>query len=283
MNIDKILFISDDNINYLSFWPSIYKFYQKCYNITPHLFFLGVQNDVNKKYLDNTHGIVTIVDPLPNIPIIIQCLWGKFWFTQTELSTNWLIGDIDLYLLNRNYLYDCLKMIQPNTYAHLNANGYKLGNWWENPKTGIPGYWHLATGSIYKEYLQLSDSFQEDCAYIYNSKRYGILYNGLINRETNAPERVKDKGNYGYICCEEHLSTERLMSKKHLIHNFTYPSSLPRLETYFANSGRSTPCDFNLFKWYEKLNKAKYIDFHAPRPYNCFSLDIERIIYDAIN
>lgn len=286
MIIDKILFVSDNNINYLSFWPSISRFYQTHYNIIPHLFFLGIKDDLNKKYLDQEYGTVTVVQPLPNIPIIIQSLWGKFWFTQTEPSTNWLIGDIDLYLLNKKYLHDCLSSIPSNAYAHLNANGYKLGNWWENPKTGIPGYWHLASGSLFKEYLQLSDSFEEDCAYIYSSKKYGILYNGLINQESNAPERVKDKQNYGYICCEEHLSTERLSLIKDRIHGFTYPTSLPRLETHFSEYGKSTPCDFNLWKWYinsKDINfNIKHIDFHAPRPYSCFGEDIEKIIQDAV-
>lgn len=282
MKINKILFISDENINYLSFWPSISKFYKTVYDIDCHLFFLGENNHTNNKYLSTEYGQITTIKPLDNIPIIIQSLWGKFWFTQTEPETVWLIGDIDLYLLNKTYLNDCLsKVTNNNSYVHFNANGYKLGNWWQNPVAGLPGYFHCAKGKIFKEYLNLSNIFKEDCQYILDSKKYGILYNGLIKRHNDAPERVKDKKDYGFICCEENLSTERLIPYKDKIYQFTYPINSIRLETNFAISGDQTPCNFDLSNIYDK--SKKYIDFHSPRPYTCFSDQIENIVYDAIN
>jgi hypothetical protein len=280
--IDKILFVSDSNINYLGFWNSISKFYNTVFNIKPHLFFIGHINNQNEKFLSNEYGEVSVIEPIKDIPIIIQALWGKFWLTTTEPETNWLIGDIDLYLLDKNYLYNCLSKIDnDNAYIHLNANGYKLGNWWDNPKVGIPGYWHLAKGKIFQEYLKLSNSFEEDCRYIFESKKYGILYNGLINNELHAPNRVKDKKEYGYICCEEQLSTERLIPYKNSIHGFTYPEDSLRLETIFAKNGQSTPCEYSIISEFNK--HIKYIDFHSPRPYDCFAKDIETLIYNAIN
>lgn len=276
MRIDKILFVSDDNANYLSFWNSISKFYKTVYSIQPHLFFLGIKDESNEKHLSTEYGDITYINPIKNIPIIIQALWGKFWFTQTELDTIWLIGDIDLYLLNKNYLDNCLSSTHDDQYVHLNANGYHQGNWW-TAKNGLPGYFHLAKGKKFKEYLKLSDSFELDCSYIYNSKKYGILYNGMIKDATDAPPRVKDKTNFGFICCEENLSTERLIVRKDDICSFTYPKDLIRLETPFAKAGLTTPCDYNLLTNYnEKIN---YIDLHAPRPYNCFAKSIDTIIY----
>jgi hypothetical protein len=282
MKIDKILFVSDENPNYLGFWPSISKFYKTVYNINPHLFFIGNKNDENKKYLTDEHGQITTINPIVDIPIIIQSLWAKFWFTQTEPETVWLIGDIDLYLLNKTYLDSCLVQVPDNeSYLHINANGYKMGNWWENPLAGLPGYFHCAKGKVFKEYLKLSDDFIDDCKYIYNSKKYGILYNGMIQKEEHAPERVKDKTDYGFICCEENLSTERLIPHKDKIYQFTYPANLTRLETHFAlSSGRSTPCDFDLLQIYNE--SVNYIDFHCPRPYACFANQIEHIIYNSI-
>lgn len=279
MTIDKILFVSDNNHNYLSFWPSISKYYKTIFGLQPHLFFVGDIDFSNEDYLVDTYGDITIVKPIPDLPMIIQTLWGKFWFTQTEQETNWLIGDIDLYLLSKTYLQDCLSQVnQEDSYVHLNANGYKLGNWWQNTKTGIPGYWHLAKGKTFKKYLQLSDSFEKDCNFIFESKRYGILYNGLIRDENSAPQRVKDKKNYGFICCEEHLSTERLIPFKNEIFGFTYPNNLSRLETQYTKRGLSTPCNYDIFLDYHP--QIPYIDFHAPRPYTCFGHQIEAILYD---
>lgn len=275
MKIDKILFVSDDNINYLGFWNSISKFYKRYLNITPKLFFIGEENENNKIYLSTEYGEVEIIKPLTNIPIIVQALWGKFWLTQTEPETTWLIGDIDLYLLNKNYILNCLENINENEYVHLNANGYKQGDWWTN---SLPGYFHCAKGKKFKEFLKLSDSFQEDCEFIVKSKKYGILNTGLINQKENAPERVKDKLNYEFICCEENLSTERLIPLKDKIVSFTYPSNLIRLETEYAMHGLATPNDFNLKTIFNEHLKNTYIDFHSPRPYKFFSNEIEFIL-----
>ena len=276
MKIDKILFISDENINYLSFWNSISKFYKTKYNIPCKLFFLGAKTEDNSQYLSEEFGEVEVVTPLTNIPIIIQALWGKFWFTQTEPDTNWLIGDIDLYLLNEEYFYSALNQIPNDGFGHLNANGYKAGNWWENTKYGIPGYFHCSSGKKFKEYLQLSDSFEEDCRFIMDAKRYGIMFNGYS--EQSAPPRVKDKLDFGYICCEENLTTERLIPFKDSIVSVTYPSQLIRLETPHALGGAATPHDFNLLSIFNPIYKDSYIDFHSPRPYSVYSDQIETIL-----
>lgn len=278
MKIDKILFISDSNINYLSFWNSISKYYKTRFGLDCKLFFIGERNENNEQFLSEEFGEVEVVKPLENIPIIIQSLWGKFWFTQTEPDTTWLIGDIDLYLLNKEYFEDCMSKIPDGVYAHINANGYKNGNWWDNPLTGIPGYFHCATGKKFKEYLQLSDSFEEDCLYIFNSKKYGILYNGLIKNEEHAPQRVKDKKDYGFICCEENLTTERLSKYKDEIISITYPTNLVRVETPYALHGLATPDNYDFNQMFNPDYKSHYIDLHAPRPYTVFGERIEKIL-----
>ena len=278
MKIDKILFISDSNINYLSFWNSISRYYKKRFGLDSKLFFIGEKTKENEQFLSEEYGEVEVVKPLDNIPIIIQSLWGKFWFTQTEPDTTWLIGDIDLYLLNKKYFEDCMQRIPDGSYAHINANGYKCGDWWLNPKAGIPGYFHCATGKKFKEYLQLSDSFEEDCSYIFNSKKYGILYNGVIRNEQDAPQRVKDKKEFGFICCEENLTTERLTKYKNEIISITYPNTLVRVETPYALQGLATPDNYDFSNIFNPAIKDYYIDLHAPRPYTVFGERIENIL-----
>lgn len=276
MTIDKILFVADNNPAYLGFWPSISKFYSRYYDMRPHLFFLNDGKALPS--IDTSYGDVTIVDAATDTPIIIQALWGKFWFTQTEPNTTWLIGDIDLYLLNRDYLQTALRGIGSEDYGHINANGYKMGNWWQAPKYGLPGYFHCAKGSVFQRYLSLSNSFADECRFIRDSKRYGILYNGIIQNPEAAPQRVKDKADYGYICCEEHLSTERLIPLADKIIGYTYPSYLTRLETPHATRGVVTPSDFDFRTIFDSNMIGSYIDFHAPRPYSVFGDRIEEVL-----
>ena len=171
-----------------------------------------------------------------------------------------------------------MSQIPDGNYLHINANFYKDGNWWERPLTGIPGYFHCGPGKKFKEYLELSDSFEEDCLYIYNSKKYGILYNGLIRSEEQAPQRVKDKKDYGFICCEENLTTERLAKYKDEITSITYPTNLVRVETPYALHGLATPDDFDFSQMFNPDYKSHYIDFHAPRPYTVFGERIEKLL-----
>ena len=280
MKIDKILFVSDSNMTYLGFWNSISKYYKTRFGIDCKLFFIGEKNSENEKHLSEEYGEVEVVKPLSNIPIIIQALWAKFWFTQTEPDTKWLIGDIDLYLLNKEYFDNIMYSIPDDGYGHINGQS----NWGEG--SDLPGYFHCGSGKKFKEYMQLSDSFEEDCLYILNSKKYGILYNGLVggfwkNLES-APDRIKDKTDYGFICCEENLSTERLFKFKDKIKAIPYPRNLKRLETEYATTGQQTPSDYNFSRIFSLENKDTYIDFHSPRPYSLFGERIEKIISNYV-
>lgn len=260
MKIDKVLFVSDENTNYLSFWNSISKHFKERLKLEPKLFFIGSPNNVDKALLSEKYGEIEIVKPIKEVPIIIQALWGKLWLTQTEPNTNWLIGDIDLYPLNLNYYLESSAKVPDGYYSHLNANGYNAGEWYNVPHLGLPGYYHFASGKKFQEMLQLTDSFEKEVKFIYESKKYGAKFKGIY-----IPERVVNtiKTDYDYICCEEHLSTERLIPKKEEIVCFTYPANMIRIEH---------PKQFD-FK-----NISNIIDFHCPRPYSNHGIAVENIL-----
>jgi hypothetical protein len=165
MKIDKVIFVSDSNINYLSFWNSISRYYSTVLGLPCKLFFIGSKNESTSEYLSEEYGEVQIVPPIPDIPIIIQALWAKFWFTQTEPDTNWLIGDIDLYIFDKEYLINAAAKIPDDVYGHVHVLGTP-GDWY------FPGYHHVASGRKFKEYLELTDSFEDECRMIYTSKKY---------------------------------------------------------------------------------------------------------------
>lgn len=260
MKIDKVLFVSDENINYLSFWNSISKHFKERLGLQPKLFFLGSRNNVDNSLLSEKYGEVEEFNVSKDYPIIIQALWAKLWLTQKESDTNWLIGDIDLYPLNLKYYKDAAEKVPEGCYGHLNADGYKAGPWYTVPHLGLPGYYHFASGRTFKSMLGLTDDFVSEVKYIYESRKYGAAFRGI-----HIPDRVRNaiKTNYEYICCEEHLSTDKLMPVKDKIYGFTYPSDMIRLEH---------PSQFN-FK-----NMENIIDFHCPRPYHLYSTQVENIL-----
>ena len=82
MKIDKILFISDENINYLSFWNSISKYYKNRFGIDCKLFFLGEENDKNTKYLSREYGEVEV-----DTELTIVCIVGHMIAEETGFAS----------------------------------------------------------------------------------------------------------------------------------------------------------------------------------------------------
>jgi len=268
MRVDKVLFVSDSNLNYLSFWNSISKYYSTVLGLKCKLFFIGAKDSTTAPYLSEEYGEVEVVEPIPDIPIIIQALWAKFWYTQTEPDTNWLIGDIDLYILDKDGLFNTLSKIPEGGYGHLCAQDIGDGKWY------FIGFSHVASGKTFKEYLELTDDFEAECRMIYNSKKYGCISDSTWK----APDRVKDKKDWEYICCEEHLSIERLMPRLSSLSLFTQPKDRFRLETPHAYHGLNTPADFNIVDVFNTRPKEHWLDFHCPRPYTLWAEQIETIL-----
>lgn len=263
MKVDKILFVSDSNLNYLSFWNAISRHHYTYLGIKCKLFFIGNKTEENKHFLSDEYGQVEIVEPIEDIPIIIQALWAKFWFTQTEPETNWLIGDIDMFLLNKNYIYESTSQINEDEYGHI----YKISNYY-------PGFLHFAKGKTFKKFLELSDSFEDDCRFIYETRRYGLFGEYI-------PDRVKDKKNYEFITCEEKLSTERLLHKN--VKSIMKPELDDREimfseHLFFPQGVVRDPSKYNLLDFFDFQLKEKYYWFHCPRPYTLWKDQIEKIL-----
>ena len=262
MIIDKILFISDANTNYLSFWNRISRHHMQRFGIKCKLFFIGMKTEENAHLLSEEYGEVEVVEPIPGIPIVIQALWGKFWFTQTEPETRWLIGDIDMFILNKKYLFESTAKVPDDGYGHI----YKFENYY-------PGFLHCAKGRVFREYLGLSDSFEKDCRFIYDSRRYGLF--------DSAPERVKDKPDYGYMICEEMLSTERLHGK-HVtcIPKPDLPDTSIMLSEHLMMPEGSVrhPSACNMLDYFNPELKDNYYWFHCPRPYTLWQEQINKIL-----
>lgn len=139
MKIDKVLFTIDDNPHYKGFWSSISNHYKNRMGINPVLFIIGDKVDI--KSYDSSNGEIIVIPKIKDIPTIIQALIGKFYFTNTEPETTWLIGDLDLYPLQQKHFKNTISEIDENLYVHLNPHAY--GKDWRNKINGMAGYFHV--------------------------------------------------------------------------------------------------------------------------------------------
>lgn len=313
MKVDKNLFCCNDNPIYYEFWPRVSKFYKEYYDIDSKLFFLGEKNERNEKFLTEDYGEVEFVKPLENIPIIIQVLWGKFWFAQKEPETTWWINDLDMFFLNKQYVLNSLKDVDENSYAHLCPKLYRWAcmydqfkkqnpqlpeyEWWrpqivtkdEKEVTlifhpGLMGWLHFAKGKNFKKYLDLSDDFADDCNYIFNSNRYGLGFVqeslGLVN-EYSPCDRLDHINDARFICCEEILSTERLFYGENRIVEKDIPIEKEKYicePIEYHRFGKKVPKDYDISKIFDPKFKKEYYYLHGLRPYEDFKEKIEKIL-----
>lgn len=259
MKIDKVIFTIDDNPHYKGFWSSISKHYNTKLKIRPKLFVISSKIGLNE--YDETNGDVEFVDAIPNIPTIIQALIGKFYFTNTEPKTVWLIGDLDLYPMQHFHFKGRISDISDDMYVHLNPHAYGVD--WRYRINGLAGYFHVAKGQTFSEELSFTNkTFFDVVNEIYTGDRWGIKFHGL-------PASVESKeanSEYGWFCCEEMYTGELLRDSRKLIEVTPINGAYNRID-------RS-----NIIYEPEKIKNGYYIDFHSVRPYEKFNDLIETII-----
>jgi hypothetical protein len=261
MKIDKVIFTIDDNPHYKGFWSSISRHYKERLKMEPVLYIIGDKTITNINSYDKTYGEVRFIEKVTNVPTIIQALIGKFYFTIFEPETTWLIGDLDLYPLQKFHFIDRLVPVDDQKYVHLNPFAYGVD--WRNSYKGLAGYFHAAKGKIFSSELKFDNkTFADVCNEIYNSTKYGIKFYGL----PAGKESKSASSDWGWFCCEEMYTGELLSKSSNLV-------ELNPVNNKYLRVDRST-MSYDV----DNLSNGVYIDFHAPRPYESHQEIIEFII-----
>ncbi|MAE82005.1 MAG: hypothetical protein CMB80_04670 [Flammeovirgaceae bacterium] len=272
MKIDKVIFSCDLNPNYVGFWNSISKHIVKFLGFECQLISLG---DPTGKGFSDEYGEIKVVPLLDDYPSIIQALWAKFYYVKDEPDTTWMVGDLDLYPLQRKWFIDNIADCDENDYLHLNYAAYgKPWNEYGGFHPGIAGYYHVGKGSVLANALEFSDSFEEDVKKIVDANKYGIQYYGGAGYFGKAVAPTTS----GWFCAEEHRCSDILLSKQDIVKNH---STFSNMESYGqaghhcrSRVDRSNECEF----YPDALISHAYVDMHTMRPYEDYSKGIELVL-----
>lgn len=265
MKIQKVIFSCDGNDQYVGFWNSISNHFEKFLNLQTQLICLG---EHNAKLFSDKHGEVKVVNLSKDYPPILQALWAKIWYTSQEPNTTWMVGDLDLYPLQKRRFLSSVDYLPDNAFAHLNLNGYGIP--WKsvipalNP--GIPGYYHVGKGITFTEKLKFHDSFDEAIKYIFNEKKFGLKYQ-TDNPEAHASETSKRVPDWGWFCVEEHYCSYLLKDDPDQIIDVPIDEPYRRVD-------RFNNCQFDQ----NLLINGKYVDLHSLRPYEQYEAQIENLL-----
>ena len=235
----------DSNPYYLEFWEPISRIWKKKFGLNPYLFFVGEKNNAPS----DEWGTVVQIDPVPGIPIHTQAQWARFHFTQTLPDEIWITSDIDMFPLSRMYFLDMIKGVPDDCFVSLNSN----------MRDYFPVCYNVASGSLFRDVLDLSSSFSDDVGRVFESSRTDShVVNGKIFE------------NWG---CDEKYSSEKIC--KYRSANPTKVVQLFRPGGF--HGGRRI--DRGVWQYDEELVKQEwYLDCHSIRPYSKHKQKIESLL-----
>jgi hypothetical protein len=262
MKVQKVIFSCDLNPQYVGFWNSISKHTHEFLGLETQLICLG---DPSGLGFSDKHGELKVVPLMSEYPGILQALWAKFWFTSQEPETVWMVGDLDLYPLQKKLFLNNCDHLPDDSYAHLSPAAY--GELWHtySPKIhpGVPGYYHVAKGKTFTEMLELHDTFREAIDFMYNSGRFGIKNQGVDQYAGETSRRIP---HWGWFGAEEHYCSEILIKKKDRVINAGVDG--------WKRVDRSNGCQFDM----DVLKSGGYVDMHSVRPYEPYAEQIEALL-----
>lgn len=147
MKIEYCLLSCDDNPLYLDFWPVVSKVWKLRFNITPILVYIG---ETNRNILSD-YGNVIYQQKIQYIPINIQSLWARYYYTSHFSKNVCIISDIDMIPISNKYFIDQFIPFKNDDYIHLDTN--------EN-RSMLSSCYHVANGNTFSNHLMLGNTFE---------------------------------------------------------------------------------------------------------------------------
>ena len=243
MKIEYALMSSNSTPMYLDFWPVVSKVWKIKFNVTPVLYYIDNNHDID---ISDEYGIVKKFKPVDGIPISLQSLWIRYWGF-TEFKDNvCILSDIDMIPMSKRYFLDQVIEIDDDKYAHINPCLETYGL--------IPSCYHICKGSTFSKILNLHDEYEKSIEFI-NSLRIG---------ETIA-------GN------DQWFADERYATNKILEYQNNNPYDVHLLKRDGGQNGYRLDRHCN-YENEENVINDNVFDCHSPRPYTSFKGSIDKLV-----
>ena len=289
MKIDKIVFSSSEEFS--PFWNLQSYIWKEIFNIEPVCILWGKVKNTN---MSDKYGLIIEKKYNPDLIKSFQITWSKFYHTMSELDTTWMIGDIDLYPLQKSFFIETIKDLNENLYTHL-ASNVVTNQKYEDNGGYLPAYYHIAKGKTFKNALSLGESsFEEQIINITGDDRYTLKGKfsqeevKVIYGESSGNKVLIDENEYLYWCTDERYTSFKIFDshKKGLI-NFKTACEY-QINIYEGpDQTRIDRANYydNFYHNYDKnmLINNKLIDIHCYRPFEQQKESLYNIIEECYN
>jgi hypothetical protein len=253
MKIDKVIMSCDDKRYYLDFWEPVSKVWKNKFNIHPVLILFGNKNELN---VSEEYGTVIEFKTVSGVLPHIQAQWARYWFPITEPDTTWLISDIDMFPVSKNYFIDLINPVREDGFINLNADG-----------DYFPACYNGGKGKTFKEVLQLHDKWEDSINEV-NRRSKEIQYTHTPESFFTYEPNQTPMENWGI---DESFSIEK-------IKKFPDKSRIIRVQ----RPGGFCQRRLDRSDWKpedDKVINGWYNDCHSIRPYNSgHKPEIDRIV-----
>tara|TARA_R110000851_G_scaffold81549_2_gene179134 strand:- start:1594 stop:2427 length:834 start_codon:yes stop_codon:yes gene_type:complete len=268
MKIDKVIMSCNDNPFYSDYWPAVSRVWKEKFDIEPVLVYVG--SDASR--MSTEYGTVVQQEKLEDVPDHTQAQWARYWYTQFEPDTMWLLSDIDMLPLSTDYFVRSLehipREIDPVIHFNTNATFDVASNKWNLEGDCIQGgvcmptCYSAATGRRRKNILDLVPSFAESIE-------------KLKWQENDYHHAPDGKNGVQHWYAEEAYQSVKM--KDFIRENPHRFFSIGRLGGFCGNRldrGHSGMPEWNP----EWLKAGVYMDFHMPRPWSEFGDRIQEVV-----
>jgi hypothetical protein len=246
-NVDKIIFSSNNDPNYLEFWKVNSLLCSKKLKITPVLFYI-CDND-SDFYWDEFGLIKKVKNVSGNSGFEAQIF--RMYGTKYFMSDTCITSDIDMLLFNKDYITNDL--FDKNSISILNSDAYDS----ERPECAeiydrYPICYIVATGEMFNQLLNTDVSFIE-------------YYNRLL---------ILDKGwdtdeiYFGTLVNRTNIKVNKI---KRGYSSYYYTPN--RIEKYHFSESDIFKLNINGY-----INIDQFIDCHCARPYSTYKSQIDKLI-----
>lgn len=247
MILQKAILSSNDNPEYLDFWPGVAKAWREIIGIEPVLFFIG---DISRVESLSKHGQVIHVNPLSSWDIVNQSQSIRLWAGTKFPDQNLIISDLDMLPISKDYFVNSAINFPDNSLISYTSDVLKYGFYLRVPQ--LPMCYLAAKGSTFNEILEINENVSwQSFAAIMQSRRikYGTDQRFFYEKFLKWPSKK-----------ERYIGLERGWIEGKIAVN--------RLDKVVWTDDRSL--------------YSSFYDCHLPRP---FSLNKEKIesLYKSLN
>jgi hypothetical protein len=294
MKIDNVIFSTSEE--YSKFWNIQSKIYKKVLGIEPICILYGkkINTDMSEEY-----GTIIEREFIENLPKVLQITWSKFDYTKTDPEKTWMIGDIDLIPLNKEYFTSNIDSAPEDSYLHLNFSAISVvrrgvldGFIKEGPAVlrrirygchdsgaDLPAHYHVSKGSNFINLYELNRSFDEQIRHIVDSGIYGHGAHCQPPWPKPSQDELMNFESFYWLAEENYSSVmlyNALSDNKIKFIGCHYDNRINRIDrSMWSDENNDYVYDINLLK------QKHVVDLHCYRPFDKQKEQMNRIIDES--